>query len=62
MAPHRSEKAKGLAIVPARNGKDLAANLPDMGSAPLHHMGGMGQISAKGIIGLKLHGARARAG
>ena len=51
-----------LAFVPAGNGKDLAANFPHMGSAPLNHVGRMGQFGAKGIIGLKLHGARARAG
>ena len=46
---------KRVPFVPAGNGKHLATDFPHMGPTPLNHICRMGQRSAKGIIGLKLH-------
>src|SRR3546814_1442364 len=40
---------RGVAAVPAADREALAADLPDVGAAPLHHMRRGGQRGAKGV-------------
>src|SRR3546814_18912292 len=49
----------GFAAIPlAADGEDLAADLPDVGPAPLDHVGGGRQAPAGGVEGLGFHGGR----
>src|SRR5579871_641222 len=38
-----------LVVLPAADGKDLAADLPDMGAAPLHDIGRRGEAAAESV-------------
>ncbi len=49
-------EGKGIApFVPSTDGKYLASNFPDIGIAPLDHVGGVGQGGAKAVEFIPCH-------